>query len=513
MRLYRKKANYVLIAPCSAIPSWQGYEYQGHIALYVVLKKIKTLLDNDLNNSNSNYSLEIEGVEDFSILNGESYESLHQVKAGSFSLNDIDKFCFLVSILQYKVNKGFYHVKNNKNIPTDFVEETIKIIKERRQEFSERNEIDDQKINSNSTKGSKYQILKCLLDDPKSKYKSNVVDEAIKEILTELNEYENMLFYEGNPISDEKYVNTYPELFDCTTDVIKSSCDLIFQILDMEKPDFRVSISSEDIIAYDKFVYGQLLIYLKEKITLCYEQRKSRCLISFDEIYNVVIKDYRSQLISIGYQYYMVWNSMKDSFEKYPQKTELCSFENCIECTNKAYCNLEKQRRKIFEIKEEKENIHDFLHKIMLKKPEKGRSNNLPNDNLIMRLMISLLKKIDCLDLGDNNIIQARKNNKFYRLTLDNSDESKDLQKQLLKEISHSVEDLLLLYEHDILITNRLDDEFFSINGQNISILGENERREIEDITSDSVEKLKINYNKPKILELININTAKEKLI
>ena len=114
----------MLIAPYSAIPSWEGYEYQRHIALYVALEKIKLLVDRDFNIYDSDYALAIEGAEDFSIVNGDSYESLHQVKAGSFSLKDNDKFCFIISILQYKADKGFYHVVNGKNIPTDFVHKT-----------------------------------------------------------------------------------------------------------------------------------------------------------------------------------------------------------------------------------------------------------------------------------------------------------------------------------------------------------------------------------------------------
>lgn len=57
-----------------ASASWNGYMYQGKVALLVVLKKL-----NEVSNVNELW-LESEGIEDFSIGNGKKYESIHQVK-------------------------------------------------------------------------------------------------------------------------------------------------------------------------------------------------------------------------------------------------------------------------------------------------------------------------------------------------------------------------------------------------------------------------------------------------
>lgn len=57
-----------------ASASWNGYMYQGKVALLVVLKKI-----NEVSSVNELW-LESEGIEDFSIVNGKKYESIHQVK-------------------------------------------------------------------------------------------------------------------------------------------------------------------------------------------------------------------------------------------------------------------------------------------------------------------------------------------------------------------------------------------------------------------------------------------------
>ena len=47
----------LLIEPISAITSWEDYEYQGHVALYIALKSILDLLQNG--KSVSDYDLKL----------------------------------------------------------------------------------------------------------------------------------------------------------------------------------------------------------------------------------------------------------------------------------------------------------------------------------------------------------------------------------------------------------------------------------------------------------------------
>ena len=60
-----KLKEMMLIEPVNAISSWESYEYQGHIALYIALKNIYDLLQRGM--SISGYDLQIEGEEDFSL--------------------------------------------------------------------------------------------------------------------------------------------------------------------------------------------------------------------------------------------------------------------------------------------------------------------------------------------------------------------------------------------------------------------------------------------------------------
>jgi len=68
-----------------ATNSWSGYNYQGKIALYLGIHKINDLIINGKGKDLEKYSVEIEWLEDFSIVYTDAatrvYQSIHQVKA------------------------------------------------------------------------------------------------------------------------------------------------------------------------------------------------------------------------------------------------------------------------------------------------------------------------------------------------------------------------------------------------------------------------------------------------
>ncbi len=117
-----------IIAPINAIKSWEGYEIQGHIALYVALEKIKE--NNKNGNSNDLWNLEIEGKEDFSLIYDGKYISLHQVKSGKVDLKKNDKFAFIAELLQDEVEYGYFHINSTQQIPVDFIDMALDYINE-----------------------------------------------------------------------------------------------------------------------------------------------------------------------------------------------------------------------------------------------------------------------------------------------------------------------------------------------------------------------------------------------
>ncbi|WP_202709468.1 ABC-three component system protein [Sporosalibacterium faouarense] len=111
--IYHKHGNLEELLGHDATPTWSGYLYQGHVALYVALKHIN---ESDLCLSSD---LEIEWIEDFSLKNNYEdnyYYSLHQVKArkgcnSSDYTTAIDSIKKLID--QYKVEnypKGYLHL-------------------------------------------------------------------------------------------------------------------------------------------------------------------------------------------------------------------------------------------------------------------------------------------------------------------------------------------------------------------------------------------------------------------
>lgn len=115
-----------LIAPISAINSWEGYKYQGNIALYVTLSYIKEILSNK--GSLDGYEVQIEGEEDFALLKNGQYKSLHQVKLGAVNLDNNDKFAFIAEIIQNDAEVGYFHVNSRRPIPDDFLKKACSVI-------------------------------------------------------------------------------------------------------------------------------------------------------------------------------------------------------------------------------------------------------------------------------------------------------------------------------------------------------------------------------------------------
>ncbi len=85
----------------NATPSWNGYSHQGKVALYVVLKMIN---DQSLNREQcSEYELELDYFEDFSILKNDVYIEAHQVK--TYSDSKITKYNDAIWTLLAKAKK------------------------------------------------------------------------------------------------------------------------------------------------------------------------------------------------------------------------------------------------------------------------------------------------------------------------------------------------------------------------------------------------------------------------
>lgn len=510
----------MLISPFSAIYSWEGYEYQAHIALYVALCKIKSLINSDDSSINI-MALEIEGADDFSLKIDDQYESLHQVKRGSFSLDQDgkkDKFSFIISLLQYDASKGYYHILPSKNIPDDFVDTTIEhinsLLVDLEMKVSSKSELNEDEYENyilienirNAKKGTLYNLLHDLCDGNKTK-------EHVTEIVTlmkkELNTYLLKLKSDGNIIKDEKLMLKFEPSFVDSIILKDASYKIIKDILEIERKEWCSYID----LRYAQYVYSQLYLELKRLVENDYIKsvNKYGCKFKFSDIYNIIVADYKTQSNTIEFQYYLVLDSIKNMFEQYPKRSySHCAVDDCEDCSDPDNCHLRNQISAIRKLPVEE--LHSFLYRMMLSEPNIEKPNNLPSDNLINRLLIKLLSDAELLGIEENNLIQALNEEQIYRLTLDSSGEIDEFYDLLDCEIRENGMDKLLLYENDVLITDQLNEENILFEGNKITIIGSNELNELKNISSQSIDNLKKNYCKPKVIKLIDRNVAKEEL-
>ncbi|WP_256832107.1 MULTISPECIES: hypothetical protein [unclassified Paenibacillus] len=103
----------------SAVPSWSGYDIQGQVAIYTALCFLNNL---DLTTEDvSQYFLEIEHLEDFSIKKNDTYLSIHQVKSYQ-TTNNFSSYKEAVLELLGKCAKYGNNIKGNLHT-TCFIEE------------------------------------------------------------------------------------------------------------------------------------------------------------------------------------------------------------------------------------------------------------------------------------------------------------------------------------------------------------------------------------------------------
>lgn len=511
----------LLIEPFNAITSWENYEYQGHVALYIALKKIYELLQ--MGKSISGYDLQIEGEEDFSIRKDSKYLSLHQVKAGAIHLNVNYKFSFIIGILQTKAEMGYFHISSEQAVPSDFVSETLNHISELQQQLAKKvvekkdvlpGDSEDKyiildKISGNHKKADVYSLIKYVSENSKD---IEIIRLTVRDISNALDGFETVIKKKVSELestapalpSDEAFFKVHKERFDNAKQIRQKAYEVIVELLRIKRPEYTFVD-----IDYAALVYDQLLLYMKARITDFYiaKNKTGKCILTFDEIVEQIMVDYHEKIDTISYQYFQVLKGIRDAYAEYPnEKWTNCDESNCKDCDHSNECNLFKQIAILNKQPEDKKNR--IIHNLLLKTPVKGKSNNLPQDSLISHLFLNLLDEIKTIELGKNNAYETVSDNgETYRLTLDSSYNVDEFQSNLKKEISKEA-DRSLLFECDVLITDRLRKNSLRFNGGDINILTEKEVNEISDITSFTIDKMKKNSQSPKIIRLIDKEKA-----
>lgn len=509
-----------IITPINATVSWEGYEYEGHVALNIALLKLNELITNT--SDFSRWSLQIEGEEDFSILENGKYKTLHQVKLGSVSLNDSDKFAFVIGILQNCAEYGYFHINTFQKITSDFLSKSLTYIEQLRKDFTktpkfkgdllplddEANYIIIDKIKPQTAKASVYQILNYVCDDKKDLIS---VKTGIEHVQNALTAYESEInsrkakFKDNNPTlnEDKCILGEWIEKYDDSKSVRTKCVDTIKLIISKEHPEWTFAD-----LEYCDFVYDQLFSTLKKCITDFFinKIKNGKCLISFQKIYKEVLRDYTRERETLEYKYFIVRQAIRTLYDEFPNST--CKVNGCELCSEKTSCNLKEQIH-IFSTKNNDEK-KKLLFNLLLENPKE--INNLPSNDLIKCQFLKILREINKLSITEKNAICATSNNgEFFWLSLDDSREKDILREKIQRGIKES-SDKSFLYECDVLITDRLNEIFFSIDGLNVNVLEEEQLSELKAINGVDMNNEIENCNKPKIIRLVDGNVAKGEL-
>lgn len=365
------------------------------------------------------------------------------------------------------------------------------------------------KVAGNHKKADVYSIIKYASKNSKDIDK---IKSTISDINNALDTYKSIMekriqiFKKDNPSlnDDEAFVCAHKEKYDNAKEIRRKAYGVIVEILRMERPNY-IFVD----VDYAALVYDQLMLYMKKRITDFYieKNKNGKCILTFDEIVEQIVVDYHEKIDTVAYQYFQVLRSIYDAYAEYPSETwNNCTVSNCIDCQDSSVCNLYKQISILHNKSED--DINQIIHNLMLKTPQVGKSNNLPQDSLVSHLFLNLLDEIKTLGLEKSNVYEAIKDGiKKYRLTLDSSYSTNEFQQNLQTALKKEA-DRSVLYECDVLITDRLREEALFYNGSDVHVLTEKELNEINSITSSTVEKIKKDCIRPKIIRLIDKNIA-----
>lgn len=127
---------------CDATPSWSGYNYQGKVALYAVLEKICKLYEDGRSVEISDFSLELEWIEDFSIIHRsgdrKAYKSIHQVKAlDTTEIKDYGEAVLglAAKVIEYNtIDEAYLHTWKPVSIAEDDWKSSIKALAQKHHE-------------------------------------------------------------------------------------------------------------------------------------------------------------------------------------------------------------------------------------------------------------------------------------------------------------------------------------------------------------------------------------------
>lgn len=454
-----------------ASASWHGFEYQGKITLYQVLKRINCLLKEEKTEEISRYSFLVEGKEDFDIYKDDNLIELNQVKA-QYTKKNVSGYMEAIIKLylresdKSKVSLKFHtvveikdwHDKFENSFNTELVNIEEKIEKQKEKIDQKKNEINEKKI---EIEGS----------ETKDKTRASLENEY-----TKLEQQYNRL-----SVDCEKMKENRQKLVDAGADGIKSTVNLVAYEINGLPNNYCSSEMIEELIKLEIKTFFSLtdqknkendtekyLIYLFFEISKHVRERAEKGLTDKKIPFNYICESLNdSKVLTNNDLYYfgLILNRFVDrSFSSYCQSycslREVCDQKSCF-LKNTLFMKLNTMS-----IEEGYKLLKRmYPHKII---DDISLSQDVFHDGSIWFIFDEFSEEYfhDFISYHLQNNYYFIKRNKTYLPTgISNvterriSESIEDFKKNIRQNIENKAFDIEKLYELDYLITENLETE------------------------------------------------------
>ena len=472
-----------------AIPTWSGFIYQGEIAIYLAVKKICELRDQEemeINEIGSKYLIEVENCEDIAIVkideDRKSYISIHQVK----NQKDKNIGAYHSPLVQLMLEKGF-HIKENLGNPEAFLHVSNNINEKSENEINQSLENWQHNINKFYS-DLKILIMRIEVEDEKAIL--NEIVNTLKEEPIKLNrsEYNKEIIKRIKDICTDENINLL-ELkiaLQRLIDFLEQRLGVNFinkNVQVYQYDDGRTSCSGNDVFLkiveqvkkykhYDpsttpeqyEFVADKLLHKMREHVIERHKiiQAGGNCekSITFNEIIHILNDDL------LNYEKGANVLALRRLYDDY--LTQYC----LLECGEK--CLIEEGEYNKCKLKEDEFRRVDLSDEEFIKmcygfNPEchyaisdRTCINGLLNEDGLTESVFEVIKKVPeelFIQIEDKTkfVIDNQRNNAF--LTAISSSKSSKVVQNIVKGIDNNAELVSSIFDADQLITIRLEDD------------------------------------------------------
>lgn len=517
-----------------ATSSWFGYEYQGVLAIYYAMKQINELVNQKCAIDGKNkitieearkeikkYSVEIEWMEDFSILNDEKYKSFHQVKSGTSALKEEDVRDTFIKLLEFDYKNesdlvGYFHVisKDKLKVPKDKLRRNIKVYFKKLLEELNRLQFEVHiNLNKEISKGEPKQILKSYMRENSinnNEINGDKRNEIIGKLIDDLKKINDKYFSEDECeyLLVMERLKEYPDIFNDIAGIEVEICNELYKFHD--KIEDHEHKYNKEYIQKERCSLGCLLDKHVDERNKCEDENidiKKR-YIMFEEFLDVLIKDLNAYGISLDYYEFQYKKVLYDYYKEHKYEVNN-NFEEKQICNGNNRCKKCSLENQINEIKKlSTDNFKQFLNNIAIK--SRKDKFDFPNqDELGETIFEFMCDNHDIKKMSKQNIGIIKNSCEYWAITSLISNESKFL-KQLFDPENDNVN---ILRDADIVITKHMQIDDVLNKSPNYMYISNEELKEIKGIDNED-EKYKStdNYNKLGLISVEKWDNIKEDL-